>query len=157
MREVAIRAAIALYPRTWRRRYRTELEDCARRVGSDGLFTFVAVLLDLVAAAARERARIAGEHPALAGLAISAILVPLATAAVVRPHQRTAPAASRDAASTPPFLGRHIVRLGTGSRAIVITLNRLTGAATSIQGARSQTELNPNTGQVIAISRPPAS
>jgi hypothetical protein len=152
MRRAAIRAVIALYPRRWRLRYGPELQELAIELDDHGALSFGRVVMNLLITAATLHADAVVRHRVLAPLtAALAFAVLIVVVTVIRTDLMPA-----EKPVTEPhvlFLGQRIVRLGFGKEVITLTLNPKNGAVSSVTGAPASLLLNPNTGQLIGVTR----
>jgi hypothetical protein len=138
MKTRAIRVLIALYPRPWRERYGSELENLTLEVIRRGESARALVVLDLIRGAATERLR---AHPAAASILAAAAAA--TTVMLVEPHQvgaghssipqlesvRPASALARDGS----------VRWVPGAGSGTISVEPLRGMVVSVNGAPSIT------------------
>jgi hypothetical protein len=149
----AIRLMIALYPRRWRRRYGSELEDLVLEAIEHRDSSTTVVLLNLVQGVANERLR---------ALPASAPLIAVALAGVVtmtdlglREGRSSTPRASiasilRAPSDAPAFTLRPRTR-SIGS--VQITLDPLTGAAVAVTGAPANVVIDPGTDQPESVTQ----
>ncbi len=151
----AIRAAIALYPRQWRKRYGTELEDLTLDAIGHGHSTSAVILVDLMRGAVTQRLLAVRGHPAtvpvVAALAIGTLAISQLSHPGAAPVSTWQPAITAPAQPPSSRLSTFALTRFIGS--ITVTVAPISGAAVSVRGAPADVVINPQSGQTLSISQ----